>query len=821
MKTRIFAISILVTLLGLLFQDCSRVKKETPLGKAILTEGRTSILFDAGWLFHRGDVENGEQAVFDDSSWRILDLPHDWSIEDIPGTNSPIDSTAMGGIDAGYLVGGTGWYRKAFMLPKDLAGKKFLLQFDGVYMNADVWLNGQHLGNHPYGYTTFRYDITSYLLPGKENVLAVQVKNEGRNSRWYSGSGIYRHVRLDVMEPMHLDPWQLFITTPQVDEKQAMVNIKTNVFNETSNAEEVTLVTRILNKAGVQLAQDETTQSVTAGTNVEFNQEIPLLSPELWSPENPNLYTAVSELSTVSEGLKKAMDRIEIPFGVRTVTIHAKDGFLLNGVPLELKGACMHHDNGPLGSAAYDRAEERRVELMKTNGYNAIRTAHNPPSPAFLDACDRLGILVIDEAFDMWREPKNPDDYHLYFDEWWQKDIESMVLRDRNHPSVVLWSIGNEIPERGKPEGAALAHQLADYIRQLDPTRKITSAVNNVTLDKDPYFAALDVCGYNYAIDNYVSDHKRLPDRVIVATESFPLEAYEYWMAVIDYPWVFGDFVWTGYDYLGEASIGWLGYPHEGSFFPWTHAYCGDIDICGFKRPPSYYRDVLWGDGKQLSIFVRPPVPTFPLNPKKETWSKWGWQDVVARWNWEGNEGTVLNIEVYCSCPEVELFLNQKSQGRKKTNRDSKWIATYQVPYEPGILNAKGYNGSTEIAACELKTAEEPVKITLAADHRSIKADGQDLSYVTVELLDVNGVRNPVASNMVRFEIEGPGTIVAVGSSNPMGTESFKQPYRNAYQGRCLVIVKSGYTPGDMILKASSDGLSPAEITISAGSNNL
>jgi beta-galactosidase len=746
----------------------------------------------------------------------LLDLPHDWSIEDIPGTNSPIDSNAIGGIDAGYLVGGTGWYRKTFVLPKDLADKKFLLQFDGVYMNADIWLNGEKVGNHPYGYTSFRYDITGFLLPGKENIIAVEVKNEGRNSRWYSGSGIYRHVWLSVLEPVHIDPWHLFITTPQMEGNQAMVNIKTTVFNETSTNAEVTLVTHILDKAGVHLVMDKTTQSVPAGAGAEFIQSIPLSSAELWSPENPALYTAVSEVSTMSGGTEQITDRLETQFGVRTVAINAKEGFLLNGIPLELKGACMHHDNGPLGAAAYDRAEERRVELMKASGYNAIRTAHNPPSTAFLEACDRLGILVIDESFDMWREPKNPQDYHLYFDEWWKKDIESMVLRDRNHPSIVLWSIGNEIPERGRPEGAALARELVEYVKQLDPTRMVTSAVNSVTLDKDPYFAALDVCGYNYAIDNYVKDHKRLPDRIIVAAESYPLEAFEYWMAVKDYPWVIGDFVWTGYDYLGEASIGWLGYPHEGSFFPWTHAYCGDIDICGFKRPPSYYRDVLWGDGNQISLFVRPPVPTFPLNQKKELWSKWEWQDVVARWNWEGYEGTLLTIEVYSSCPEVELFLNQKSLGRKSANRGNKWIATYQVPYEPGVLSVKGYNGAAEVASSGLKTASEPVKIALSADRTSIKADGQDLSYITVELLDVTDTRNPLASNLINFEIEGPGKIVAVGSSNPMGTESFTQPVRKAYQGRCLVIVKSGTMPGDIRLKASSEGLPQAEIMISS-----
>jgi beta-galactosidase len=379
-----------------------------------------------------------------------------------------------------------------------------------------------------------------------------------------------------------------------------------------------------------------------------------------------------------------------------------------------------------------------------------------------------------------------------------------------------MWSIGNEVPERGKPEGAKLAKEMVEYVKELDPYRLVTSAVNSVTADKDPYFAALDVSGYNYAIDQYVSDHKRLPERIMFGSESFPLEAFEYWMAAKDYPWVIGDFVWTGFDYLGEASIGWLGYPHEGNFYPWTHAFCGDIDICGFKRPQSYYRDVLWGNGKSVSIFVRPSVPSFPVNPKKETWSKWEWQDVVASWNWEGNEGKIITVEVYSSCQETELFLNGKSHGKKKTDRSTKWIAKWEVPYESGVLSAKGYDGKMEVASSELKTADKPEKIKMTADRESIKADGQDLSYIIVELLDNNGVRNPLAENLINFSIEGPGTILSVSSSNPMGTESFKKPFRKAYQGRCLVILKSGKNPGEIKLKATSEGLEPVEIVISS-----
>lgn len=816
MKNRILVAGFLTILCSLSNYSCKMKMNEKVNELAVIKEGRSEILFDAGWRFYRGDVAGAEMGKFDDSAWRMLDLPHDWSIEDIPGTNSPVDSNAIGGIDAGYLVGGTGWYRKTFYVDSDIRKKVIHLQYDGIYMNADVWLNGQSLGNHPYGYTSFMYDITGKLLPGKNNTLAVRVRNEGRNSRWYSGSGIYRHVWLSAMDPLHIGQWGTCITTPVVETGAAKVNVKTSVFNESGESADVILVTRIMNAEKIEVAKSESTKTIASGNQYEFVQDIEVISPSLWSVESPVLYSAVNEIYRMNGQERSEMiDKAENQFGIRTISVSADQGFLLNNKPVKLKGGCMHHDNGPLGAAAFDRAEERRVELMKASGFNAIRCAHNPPSPAFLAACDRLGILVIDEAFDMWREQKNPDDYHLYFNEWWQKDINSMVLRDRNHPSVIFWSIGNEVPERGNAEGAVLARTIANYLRSLDPTRPVTAAVNSVSPDKDPYFATLDVSGYNYAISNYVSDHKRLPERIIFGSESYSLEAYDYWMAVLDNPWVIGDFVWTGFDYLGEASIGWLGYPHEGSFYPWTHAYCGDIDICGWKRPQSYYRDALWKDN-QLSVFVKPPKPSFELNPKKEVWSKWEWQDVVASWNWKGFEGQLLKVEVYSSFDQVELFLNETSLGKKKTNRETRWIANWDVAYQPGILRAVGYKDTGETSSCELKTADVPQKILLTADHDSIRADNQDLSYVTVEILDVKGVRNPLAQNLVHFEIEGPGSILAVGSSNPMSIESFRQPMRKAYQGRCLVIIKAENNPGEIHLKVTSIGLNTSEITINS-----
>lgn len=778
---------------------------------------RQKILFNFDWKFYRGDLINAQTIDFDDSGWRKLDLPHDWSIEDIPGTDSPLHIDAVGGISAGYYVGGTGWYRKTFNAPENISGKKLSLYFEGIYMNSDVWLNGTHLGNYPYGYSAFEYDVTTLVKPG-ENVLAVQVKNEGQNSRWYSGSGIYRHVWMKITDPVHIKTWGVSISTPEVSKQNATIKIVTQIKNETSNNFSAEILSRIINADGKEVGRIKNRQQVKMGSEFPAEQIISIKTPQLWSAGNPNLYTAIIEIRN-EKG--KLLDRVEEAFGIRSIEFSVEKGFLLNGVPTLLKGGCMHHDNGPLGAAAYDRAEERRVELMKASGYNAIRCAHNPPSEAFLAACDRIGMLVIDETFDMWRKPKNPQDYHLYFDNWWKKDVDAMVLRDRNHPSIIMWSIGNEIPERGEPEGAKTSKMLVDYIKSIDPTRPVTAAVNGLGPDKDPYFATLDISGYNYSFGGdhgqksiFEKDHERIPERIMYCAESYPLKAFGAWMDAVRYPYVLGDFVWTGLDYLGEASIGWRGYPHDENFYPWNHAYCGDIDICGFKRPQSYYRDVLWEVGDQLSLFVKPPVPSFPEKENRADWSKWHWHDWVSEWNWEGYENQYLGVIVCSGYEKVELFLNGKSLGIKPTNVENEFINWWSVPYSNGELKAVAMTGDSIKAISVLKTAQNPKLIKIMPDRTTLKANGQDLSYVIVELVDENGLQNPSTENQVQFEIEGPGEIIAVANSNPMSSESFQQPTRKAYKGRCLVIVKSGKEAGTIRLKASSTGLTSETATI-------
>jgi beta-galactosidase len=502
------------------------------------------------------------------------------------------------------------------------------------------------------------------------------------------------------------------------------------------------------------------------------------------------------------------------PFGIRSLQFDAQHGFRLNGKETKLKGGCIHHDNGPLGSIALDRAEERKVELLKAGGFNAIRMAHNPPSSSILDACDRLGMLVIDEAFDVWRYGHFNGDYGSRFDSLWKEDLGNMILRDRNHPCIIMWSIGNEIRNTDTEEIAEVCAGLADLVRSLDSTRPVTAAINSITPLKDPFFSHLDVCGYNYCLGLYLPDHERLPERVIYSSESYPSEAYDYWQGVKDHSWVIGDFVWTAFDHIGEASIGWRGYPQDPDFFPWNLAYCGDLDICGYPRPQSCYRQTLWQDEPVVHIFVTPPVPSFPLNPMKEWWSVWDWPDVVDSWNFEGYENESLTVSVYTQCNEAELFLNGTSMGRKTNEPENKNILQWEVPYQPGELKAVGYNRGEMVTSGSLKTAGKPSRIILKPDRAKINSDGQDLSYITVEVTDDLGIRNPSAENLIEFSVSGAGSLAAVGSTNPVSLESFRQPQRKVWHGRCMVILRSGKEKGTIRLEAQSEGLTNAAITI-------
>lgn len=816
---------------------------------------RQQLAADSNWRFFLGDPANAEGLSFSDSAWRSVDLPHDWSIE---GTPNEKNLTGSGG---GFFPAGVGWYRKTFTAPQDWKGKQVSVEFDGVASNATVYLNGKRLGIHPYAYTSFRFDLTPGLDFSRPNVLAVRVDNSQQpSSRWYSGSGIYRHVRVIVTEPIHVAPWGVFVSTPDATSKSATVIVRTQLQNNSAESTEATVRTTLFSELGQPVAKDQSQLQIGAGSHEEISQKIALANPNLWSPETPALYRTVTEI--IQDG--KVVDRVQTSFGVRSLAWSVDKGLLLNGKSIKLVGGSVHHDNGPLGAAAFDRAEERRVELLKAAGYNAVRTAHNPPSPAFLDACDHVGILVLDEPFDVWKAHKVKFDYATYFDDWWRRDISSMVLRDRNHPSIVIWGIGNEIPELEVEQGRAIGKQLADQVRSLDNTRPLTLAFPGTTTapNAEAVFSQLDITGYNYnLIPSYAADHKQLPSRIMLTTESLPAKAYPLWQISQDNPFVLGDLTWTAMDYLGESGIGaWsYGTPEQARMadqimsnmmgntatidkmflgmangvdvmaamaqgnsdpaakaamavmfhgYPWHAANCGDLDLTGYRKPQSYYRDILWNGGDRVYATVRLPEP----EGKKIIAVGWAVDPTLPSWTWPDREGKDMQVEVYAGTEKVRLYLNDKLVGEMPTKEQRK--ALFTVPYAPGTLKAVGVNGDRVVATSVLQTAGDPVRLRLRADRNVLQADGEDLSFVTVEAVDAEGRLQPNAAAEVQFSASGPGTIVAVGNGDGTSKESYLGDHRSLFNGRALVVVRTSRTPGSIRLAASEPGMTAGEITI-------
>jgi beta-galactosidase len=768
-------------------------------------------LFDYNWKFFLGDAAGAKANDFNDKSWRKLDLPHDWSIEGKVHSKNP---TGGGG---GYFPAGIGWYRKSFHVPNEWKAKKTAVFFEGVYMNSEVFINGKSLGVYPYGYSSFSYDLTPYLNFGKENVIAVRVDNSQQmNSRWYSGSGIYRHVWMMVTDPVHVAHWGVAVSTPVVSEKNASVLVKTKVKNETSSVQHVVVKTILWNKDSKSLGNGQVKIELPANSEKEITQAIQVSNPMLWTPETPHLYQA--RVQVIKD--KKVLDDTKTDFGIRSIKFTVENGFQLNGKTVKLNGGCVHHDNGCLGAAAFDRAEERKVELLKAGGFNAVRTSHNPPSEAFLNACDRLGLLVIDESFDCWRTEKNKNDYGKYFDRWWKKDLETMILRDRNHPSIIMWSTGNEIIERKKPEAVETARMLANAIKKIDISRPVTSAMT--TWDKDweifdSLMAEHDVCGYNYQLHRALSDHQRVPSRIIVQAESYPRDAFTNWNLVHSNNYIIGDFVWTAIDYLGEAGIGrWYysgdtpGEHWENDFFPNHGAYCGDIDLMGWRKPISHYRSMLYNNNEKLYMAVREPVPE-PLEIKTTLWSVWPtWES----WTWPGFEGKTIPVEVYSKYPKVRLYLNDKIIGEKNTSIEQEFKATFLVPYSAGVLKAVGVENDKEIKPIFLQTAGDAAKMKLTADRKEILANGQDLSYITVEITDKDGIFQPNAADRLHFKIDGPGIIAGVDNADLKDWEPYAGSTRKAWKGRVLVVIKSTQGVGDIKLTVTSANLKETGINI-------
>jgi len=777
--------------------------------------------FDAGWKFHLGESTGASDVKFDDSRWKSLDLPHDWSVE-LPF------SKENGTIATGQTVGGTGWYRKNFTLQLAQDKKRIQLYFEGAYMETEVWVNGKKADYHPYGYTSFFCDITPYCNPaGKENTLAVKVSSLGKNSRWYAGAGIYRHVWLVATDRLHFDNWGVAITTPSVSEDKAIINVSADVINETEAPQSFDLIIQLKDNAGT-IAGEKTIHSdeLKAGAKSTLSEEMEIIDPTLWSVDTPVLYTAVVSIRTGNE----TRDELTESFGIRSISFEPGKGFLLNGNPLKLRGGCIHQDNGLLGVASIDRAEERKVELLKANGFNAVRCAHNPPAPKFLEACDRLGLLVVDEAFDQWRKQKNPDDYHRFFDEWHEKDLTSMVKRDRNHPSIIMWSIGNEIPERADSSGAAIAKELKSIVYKYDTTRPATAAINdfwdNPNLkwrdDSERAFSNLDVCGYNYMWKEYENDIKSFPDRIIWGSESFPFERAINWDLVEKYPNVIGDFVWTAIDYLGESGIGHAVDTKKGDKelplfldWAWFNAWCGDIDICGNKKPQSLLRDILWDESK-ITMAVHKPLP----DSCYESISYWGWTQEYPEWNWAGQEGKPMDVRVFTRYPAVRLYLNDKLLEEKavsmKDNDKTKYTALFQVDYQPGELKAAGLENGEEKESVILRTAGAPTKIRLTADRTQVELSRNDLSYIQIELVDEEGLTVPDADCQVRLSISGPGEIAASGNASPTDMESFRSPIPKTFHGKALAIIRPVGKDGIIVLKAVAGGLPETSVEINA-----
>ena len=817
--------------------------------KAAISSKRT-ISFDENWSFIKDNPAGAETPGFDDSGWRTLDLPHDWSIEDLPDQDGV---NVIGPFSKAIPRQNGNWlfhrrYRlvqEEFYHDKADEDKIAYLQFDGVYMNSDVWINGKHLGNHPYGYTSFWYDITPFLNPaGQPNVVAVQVKNEGVNARWYSGSGIYRHTWLTLVNPIHVGVWGTFVTTPVVTEKSAEVYIATTLKNSGKESASVTVKVQIMDSNGKVVGTATGNSKVASGQTAEASQTIELATPSLWSLEKPTLYDA---LVTVLIN-KKEVDKVKTTFGIRSIKFDTTNGFSLNGKTMKLRGGCIHHDHGPLGSASIDRAEERKIEILKKAGYNAIRLSHNPPAPALLDACDRLGMLVIDEAFDMWEKPKGGADvYSKYFKTSWKSDLTSILLRDRNHPSVIMWSIGNEIAEAGDTSGFRIAKTLVDEVKKYDLTRPVTEAVVDNSImggktweDKAPHLAMLDVIGYNYGHNRYEPDHLKYPERIGYTSESNPPLCLENWNKIEALPYAIGNFVWTAMDYMGESGTGvprlvdikpgetvidprqeiptreiipalMMFFQRES--WPMFINFQGDLDIIGNPKVPYYYQQIVWRKLKS-SMFVHKPIP----EGKREVVSRWGFPDELKSWNWTGHEGEKMQIHVYTRSELVKLELNGKPVGEQAVNGITSITATFEVQYEPGTLTARCYDNGIETSSETIRTVGKPASIRLSADRSTIKADRNDLSYVMVEILDAEGNVIPDDDKtLVNFEISGNGEIAGVGSGSPTDMSSFQQPSKKSWQGKCLAIIRPKGAPGNIVLNATAEGLKGAEIEIING----
>ena len=806
----------LLTLLG-----CS-----TELGQAQqgVEPDRQRLLMDYGWRFAIGDPAGAEAPDFDDASWRRLDLPHDWSIE------GPYDSAAATTGRGGYLPTGVGWYRRSFSLPPGPSDRRVSIQFDGIYQNSYVWINGTLLGHRPYGYVSFAYDLTPHLVEG-DNLIAVRVDNSKQpNSRWYSGSGIYRHVWLTLTRPLHVGHWGTFVTTPEVDSASALVEARIRLENDAYISHSGVLRSEIFEPGGREVARTETPYALATGEQSEIEQEFRLTSPSLWSPRTPALYTL---RTTVENRAGEVLDRTETPFGIRRIAFDADRGFLLNGERVKMLGVNLHHGGGPVGAAVPEAVWERRLLKLKEMGVNAIRTAHNPPAPEFLDLCDRLGFLVMNEAFDEWTVEKVEFGYHVDFAEWHERDLVDFMHRDRNHPSVVMWSLGNEIGEQHAPGGDEVLRDLVEIAHREDPTRPVTTGNDHIYADDGAttveFMELLDIVGYNY-VDRWherrelyaMQDRHAHPDWMLIGTESVVVRGTrgEYllpddssrmrpfytaamirpeqlWKFVSLNDWFMGDFMWTGVDYLGESR------------WPRKNSTSGVLDLVGFPDDGYYFYQSQWTEEPMIHLF--------------------------PHWNWEGREGQFIPVLAYTNVDAVELYLNDRFVGEKRlefprqgttgswNNYENPRVfpttadlhLSWDVPWEPGVLRAVGKRGDEVVVTQVVRTTGAPAALRLGVDRTEIRAGERDVAHVTVEVVDSDGLIVPDADDRIRFSVEGPARLLAVGNGDPRDHDSYQAPGRRVFHGLALALVQSMDEIGRVRVRAEAEGLAPASVEFS------
>ena len=802
----------------------------------VFGQSRERVSFNEDWLFHKTDTLTAFETNFDDASWRKLSVPHDWAIE---GPFKPEYNLRTGGLP----VFGMAWYRKYFTIDASKKGQIITLEFDGIMNNSTIFINGKKVYHRPFGYIGFEIDITPYIDFEKKNVIAVQVNPEVLSSRWYAGAGIYRNVWIETKNPLHIKHWGTQITTPTISDDKATIAIETTVENSAKNtSENLILETTIFDEIGNQVAILSSKIDFKKSKSIKINQKSVISNPKKWDFETPHIYKVVSKILEKDQEINQYTSS----FGIRTISFSRK-GFFLNGRQEKIKGVCLHHDLGPLGTAVNLRATERQLQIMKEMGINAIRTSHNPPSPEQLELCDKMGILVQVEAFDGWKIPKTENDYNKYWDEWYETDLRDMIKRDRNHPSVIMWSIGNEVGEQKSKEGHLISKKLVAICHEEDSTRPATAGFNQLTQAlTNGLGTPLDIVGANYKPSMYAKVMKENPNMIVYGSETastvssrgvyhLPLKKYDKHpsLQVNSYdfnspPWayppdiefeaqdknpnVIGEFIWTGFDYLGEPTpYGGKDNLTHGNWledWPSRSSYFGAVDLAGFPKDRFYLYQSQWTKKPMIHI--------------------------LPHWNWENSGINQIPVFCYTNAEEAELFINGKSQGKKKKGVDktripvdffgwnkkekyfdSPYRLSWNVPFEAGEIEIVGYNQGKEVARKIIKTASKPAQISMDADRNEINADGEDLSFITVKIEDEKGNFHPLANNLVNFKITGPATIAAVGNGDATSTEPFQANYRKAFNGLCLLVIKSKKgEKGEIIIEANSAGLQGQTIKI-------